>query len=138
MTPPRLRAVDLSPRYEFLDALPARLKEYVIANLHGALQSRVPAVLRLREALLDGRTPLASELEWPDGEFRESLLGGLEQSGVARFCKGEHELTEAVLLTVLDVVDEAEQTRQRMILSFIELASAEESARRHRELHGEG
>jgi hypothetical protein len=113
------------------------VKSATVANVHGKLEERVTAVLQFREALLDGKLPLTTELRWPDEACREALLEGLRRSAVVRYCKGEHDLTDSVLLTVLDVVSEAEQTRQRMILSFVELASAEEAMRRHREEHGE-
>lgn len=97
-------AGDLGRRYAQLDELPELLWEPALINPHGSLHHRVAGLLRWRRALLDGALPDAEQLGWPNAELAKPLLEELRRLELLRFCKSEGDLTDALLLSVLDAV----------------------------------
>lgn len=98
----------LSSRYAQLDELPELLFEPVLLNPHGQLPARVAGLLRWRAALLSGGLPSAGELGWPGPDLCTPLLDEIRRLDLPRFCKGEAELSDALLLSVLDAVARGE------------------------------
>lgn len=113
-------------RYEWLDALPERLFKPAINNVHGRLSARGDAMEVLRQALLAGRIPGEEELVWPSQDLRPALLDALRASGMATACQGDPELTDDILLFVLDAVDEADGFFDRAFVAFQTLAADED------------
>ncbi|MFO0611453.1 MAG: hypothetical protein U0414_02610 [Polyangiaceae bacterium] len=110
-------------RYEWLDALPERLFRPAVKNAHGRLTDRGHAMDVLREALLAGRVPGREELQWPSADLRPALTDALRASGIASACKGDPELTDDILLFLLDAVDEADGFFDRAFVAFQTLAA---------------
>jgi len=111
-------------RYAFIDAVPDRLFDAVIANAHGKLRPRTDAVLALRRALLDGALPAREQLAWPEPELRQPLLDALAGSGIARHCVANARLTDDVLAGLLGAADVA-QKRYDELLADLTLVARE-------------
>jgi uncharacterized protein with von Willebrand factor type A (vWA) domain len=102
----------------FLDEVPDGLYLPIVTHPLGDLRERAAAVLALRAALLEGRLPDA--LAWPAPPLGEALLGELRDLGIAPFCRGEPDLTDAVLATLLEaalVATERRDARLRALLA---------------------
>jgi hypothetical protein len=125
--PPGLEA--LEARYGILDVLPRRLLGATITNLHGELRDRAPALVALREALLEGRLPARDALPWPAPSLRDTLLTSLDATGVVPFCRDNPDVADAVLASVLEVAEDTTLLEQRMVLAFVQLAMLERAQR---------
>ena len=99
----------LGRRYAQLDELPESLWEQTLINPHGTLHDRVAGLLRWRRALLGGSLPDAEQLGWPDGGQANALSEEIRRLDLLRFCRGEADLTDALLLSVLDAVARGQQ-----------------------------
>lgn len=97
-------ARSLDERYAVLDQLPESLYQSVLLCPHGELRGRVEGLLRWRESLLAGALPTHEQARWPDSTLATPLLAEIERLGLPRFCQGEPELTDSVLLSVLSAV----------------------------------
>lgn len=118
----------LRSRYASLDALPRRLFAPIVTHLHGELEDRAESVVELRRALLRGELP-GSRLVWPSGELGEVLLESLGRSGIVALCRGEPDLTDEVLSTILDATAGAESLFFSASAHFAGLAIAEHRRR---------
>lgn len=103
-------------RYAALDRLPPGLYRPVVACIHGHLAARAEAVHALWDALLGGSLPPAAALPWPEPAYRDALLDNLARERLPALCQGERGVTEALLLDVLELVDEMDRLRDRMAL----------------------
>lgn len=115
----------LEPRYAYLDELPSSLVRPVVRHVHGELRARSTSVSALRTHLLDGRLPDPDVLAWPEPTLRDPLLAALGASGVIELCEANPELTEDVLLYILDAVHEAHRLYERGLVSFAALKARE-------------
>lgn len=123
-------ALALDRGYAFLDPLPAGLYAAVVTASHGDLAERARGVLGWREALLAGQLPDPQGLAWPAAPVRDAVLAELRALNLARFCRGEEELTDAVLLSVLELC-ELHQTQTALALpARLQALRAAELARR--------
>jgi hypothetical protein len=114
-------------RYAFLDLLPEKLFRPTVANIHGSVIPRGEAILELRESLLNGELPDNDAIRWPqDDEMRHALLDALRDANVAPYCSGDPEITDDVVLFVLEVVDDAHQFYDRALIAFHTLARKDE------------
>lgn len=95
----------LEEKYAFLDALPERLYDANLQCVHGTLRERTLGLLQWRAALLEGRAPEPSELAWPKPPHLGAICASLEELGIARFCRGQPELTDSLLGSVLEWLD---------------------------------
>lgn len=95
-------------QYEFIDLLPKRLFDPTVNHLHGALRPRALAVIALRNALLSGWVVGKEAMAWPEQPYRQALLESLSASGIARFCDANPEVTDDVILLVLEAVGRCE------------------------------
>lgn len=71
---------------------------------HGTLLERAAGVLAWRSALLKGGLPSVDGVAWPAPELRRAFVDVLGQLGLARFCRGNEALTDAVMQSLLDAL----------------------------------
>jgi uncharacterized protein with von Willebrand factor type A (vWA) domain len=116
-------------KYAALDALPKKLFVPVVQHVHGHVEERAASVVLLRAALLDGRTPDPAQLPWPGPELRATLFESLERSGVLAVCRGEPDVVDELLASVLDAVIGAETLCASATAHFAGLALAEHQRR---------
>lgn len=89
----------LSTRYAFVNDCPDHLLDDVIASPVGDLRERVAGVLAWRNALLEGGIPPKSK--WPPEAIDAPVRQALENLGLARYCRGQPELVDAVVRDIL-------------------------------------
>ena len=92
-------ATALERGYAFLDRCPEHLLDDVIVLPIGDLRERVHGICAWREALLGGRLPSIGT--WPPAGIAGPALQALDDMGIARFCKDQPELVDAILKDVL-------------------------------------
>ena len=92
-------ASSLERGYAFLDKCPDSLFEQVVTIADGTLQERVAGVVSWRDSLLAGRLP--AEGGWPPAEIARPARRALDILNLARFCRNQVELVDAVLRDVL-------------------------------------
>ncbi len=102
MTQPGFDARALTTRLAFLDELPDSIYAAVVTHPAGELGVRARSVLRFRQALLAGRIVPAVELPWLPAESAEAVVRQLTELEIARFCREEPSLADAVVLSVLE------------------------------------
>lgn len=131
-------ATSLQRRYAFLDDCPESLLPQVVTLPVGTLPERVAGVRTWREALLAGRLPAT---DWPATELAAPIRQALEQMDLARFCKDQPEVVDALLGDVLrsiahhaEVVGTEVATRLRELeaLERVRLEDAETKLARFR------
>lgn len=122
-----------SARYALLDQLPDELYQPVLVNPHGELLPRTAGVLRWREALLDGRLPDEADAGWPEPALLIPLHNELQELGLARYCRQEAQLADAVLLSILNAVAGAAHDFDRSFRQISERLTEEAQARRRAE-----
>lgn len=125
-------ARSLEARYSFLDDCPAALLDEVITLPVGTLEQRVAGVRDWREALLAGRLPAPSA--WPPEHLAAPLRSSLRDLGIARFCRGQPELVDALLADLLaGIARGAEALREEVSRRLRELECLERAASARRE-----
>lgn len=87
-----------------LERLPDSLYAAVVTGPGHDLDARIAGVVDLRAALLEGRVPQAFTLAWPPSPIKERVVGWLDESGLARRCRDTPDLTDAVMLSIIDEV----------------------------------
>lgn len=101
----RLDLYELENEYALIDLLPEALFAPVVTHSVGLPIPRTQSVLQLRHFLLEGRLP-DSELAWPSVELQKGLFSALEKLGIVRYCYGNAELVDALLLDILTALDQ--------------------------------
>jgi hypothetical protein len=96
-------ARDLEERYRVLDEFSPALYAAVLTHPLGSLEARATAIRLVRRALLGGGLPPEEALDWPERMVRKDLLDLLKSPGIARFCRDQPDLTDALLLGLLEV-----------------------------------
>lgn len=125
-------AGSLVRRYAFLDECPEHLLGDVISLPVGSLEQRVAGVRAWRDALLSGRLP--AETTWPAPEVASAIRAALVEMDVARFCKGQPELTDALILDLLAAIRaQTEITRSEVAARLQDLARLERERRESEE-----
>lgn len=89
----------LERRYAFLEQCPPSLIPAVVTLPRGTLDERVAGTRQWHDALLDGRLP--AEGTWPQAPVDVPVRQALGSLGLARFCKGQPDLVEAVMTDLL-------------------------------------
>jgi Mg-chelatase subunit ChlD len=110
----------VTPRYAPIDALPAALRDRVLAHSHGDLLARVRATLAMRASLLTGALPDATALPWPDVELQEQLVEELRAADLPAYCRGDEALTDEIVREWLDVVEGVVTFRRRALRALAE------------------
>ena len=85
-------ATELERDYAFLDECPERFLDTAITLPIGDLPGRVLGIRAWRDALLNGRLPVADV--WPGAEIAAPVRQALDAMGLVRFCKDLPELAD--------------------------------------------
>jgi len=93
-------AAALHHDYEFIDKCPEALLDQVVTLPLGNLVERVAGVDAWRQSLLRGEIPSAEG--WPTASVSAPVRTSLAELGIARFCKGEEALVDALMRDILD------------------------------------
>lgn len=102
MKPQIDRTSSISLRDAALERLPDALYAAVVTGSGHDLEARITGVADLRAALLDGRVPSAHTLPWPGSPIKERILSWLAASDLPRYCRETPDLTDAVVLSIID------------------------------------
>lgn len=144
---PAFDATSLDRRFTFLDDCPDALLQDVVMLPIGTLEERVAGTRRWRDALLAGRLP--PEGAWPRDPIGVPVRRALEEMALARFCKDQPDLVDALMKDVLAAFtrqSDAFQSRiteslrelealERTRLTQEEEARARHETRRERPIH---
>lgn len=117
-----MNASALAEAYAYLDNLPPPLYETVVTQQTTDLQGLVESVMTWRESLLEGGLPkLDAEVRpsWPESPVAEVVAGALDSLQLPRFCKGREDVTDEVLLMMLQLDREAPEALQRLLEDFV-------------------
>ena len=90
---------ELEQGYAFLDDCPDEFLPEIVTLPLGSLESRVRGIRAWRDCLLDGRLPPVGT--WPSPEIGNPARKAIDSLGFLRFCKGQPELVDALLHSVL-------------------------------------
>lgn len=114
----------LEQRYAFLDNCPEALLPEIVTLPLGSLPERVAGICRWRDALLAGTLPTTDV--WPPASIVAPVRRALVELGLARFCKDQPELVDAVLKDVLAAVGrQTEVMRHEVVARLRELEELE-------------
>lgn len=113
-------ARSLDEKYSFLDDLPSGLYEKVVTNLTGSLRLRTQTILHWRYQLLKGEIPSFSQFKWPDSNLQVALDSEFQKLNIARFCKDQNKLTDAVLSEVLDIISQSDKKQRTLYRSIFQ------------------
>jgi len=128
----------LNSRYAFIDECPESVVDEVITLTNGSLTDRVAGVLRWRDALLKGLLP-AVDNGWPLPSVGRPVLESLRQLGVARFCRDQQDLVDALLKDIIQAfrrqsdLRSAEVSRRLRELEDLERRRRVDAAQRKRQ-----
>ncbi len=92
-------AQSLDEHYAFLDDCPAHVFAEVVTMPIGTLQERVAGVSSWNDALLRGELP--TDDVWPPPEIAGPIRKALTELDIARFCRDQADLRDAVLKDVV-------------------------------------
>lgn len=99
---PAFEADALERRYAFLDDCPPSLIPAVVTLPLGSLDERVAGARRWYHALLAGHLPAHGT--WPDAPIDIPIRKALDSMELARFCKDQPELVEALMADILSAI----------------------------------
>ena len=107
-------------RLASLDGLTRSLWLGGMTNSQGSLESRLGALAGLRDELLTGREPKPEQWSWPPPPIALALNEAIARLGLARYCTGQQELTDTVLMSILFELD--------FIVDYVDRGASEEQA----------
>lgn len=118
----------LTDRYSFIDDCPSDLLPQLVTLPLGTLAERVAGVRAWRESLLKGAIP---QKPWPPGRVGNMLVSSLEELGIARYCKDQSEIVDALLSDLIAAVTRQQDEFESQIVARLdELAELEREHRR--------
>lgn len=109
----------LDNKFRYLDMLPESLFPAVVTHTGGELESRCQSFAQLRQSLLTGNE-LASPCPWLPEAVQERVLQRIEQSGIARYCKDNEEVTDALLLDLIAALERKKGAQRVLALQHFE------------------
>lgn len=92
-------------RLAALDALARKLWLGGLTNSQGCLEPRLESLAALRAGIFAGRLPPAAAWRWPPFPIAAALVDAIAGLGLARYCAGEEELSDTVLMSLLFHLD---------------------------------
>lgn len=119
-----------------LERLPDSLYAAVVTGPGYDLEARIAGVADLRIALLDGRVPQAHTLPWPASPIKEKIVAWLNESGLPRYCRETPDLTDAVMLSILEEATTVAPRTASHIEDIFQELLAIETARLRRKAQG--
>ena len=109
----------LNNQFSYLDLLPESLLSAVITHTGGELETRCQSFAQLHQSLLAGNE-LASPCPWLPSEVQQHVLEKIEQSGIARYCKDNEEVTDALILDLLNALERKQGIQRTLALQHAE------------------
>ena len=88
-----------------LDGLARSLWLGGLTNSQGSLEPRLDALAGLRRELIAGATAAPETWSWPPPPMARALSDAIARLGLARYCSGQPELTDTVLMSILFHLD---------------------------------
>lgn len=107
----RLAALDELARAQWLGGM---------TNSQGWLEPRLSALAALRHRLVAGHPPQADAGAWPAPPIAAAIAAAFAALDLARYCKGQRELADTVLLSLLFQLD--------LIVDYIDRGATEDEA----------
>jgi uncharacterized protein with von Willebrand factor type A (vWA) domain len=107
----RLAALDALARAHWLGGM---------TNSQGRLEPRLDALATLRSELFAGKAPLMTAVSWPPPAIAAALGKAVDALDLARYCHGQQELTDTVLMSILFHLD--------LIVDYVDRGAGEEQA----------
>ena len=104
MPPPRL----FEQREARLSALNALSRKHWLNGMvhsQGTLEPRLAALAGLRRGLLAGELPPAEAWQWPPAAIAAALDAAMTRLALTRYCTGQQELSDTVLMSILFHLD---------------------------------
>jgi uncharacterized protein with von Willebrand factor type A (vWA) domain len=92
-------------RLAALDALARKLWLGGLTNSQGGLESRLNALVAMRAGLHCGRLARVKAWLWPPSPIAEALNHAITGLGLAGYCKGQEELSDSVVMSILFHLD---------------------------------
>lgn len=103
----------LNNQFGYLNLLPESILPAVVTHTGGELEVRCQSFALLRQSLLLG-TELISPCPWLPEAVQHRVLERINQSGIARYCKDNEEVTDALILDLIAAL-ERKQGSQRVL-----------------------
>jgi len=120
-----------------LERLPDALYAAVVTGPGHDLDARIAGVAELRAALLAGSVPPTHSLPWPASPIKEKVAAWLNESGLPRYCRDQPDLTDAVMLSVIEEsTAAAHRTERKTEDIFRELVEIEAKRRKPQQAGG--
>jgi uncharacterized protein with von Willebrand factor type A (vWA) domain len=120
-----------------LERLPDSLYFAVVTGPGHDLDARIAGVTDIRAALLAGCAPSPHMLPWPASPIKDKVVAWLNESGLPRYCRDTPDLTDAVILSIIEEsIAAAHRQEQSADQIFRELAAIEEKRRKRQEVGG--
>jgi hypothetical protein len=107
----RLAALDGLARAQWLGSL---------THSQGWLEPRLAALAELRQNLSEGRGPKPDAQDWPPPAVAAAVAAAFAELDLARYCHGQAELTDTVLMSLLFQLD--------LIVDYIDRGASEADA----------
>ncbi|MBK6402973.1 MAG: VWA domain-containing protein [Rhodocyclaceae bacterium] len=76
-----------------------------MVHSQGTLEPRLAALVGLRRDLFAGKSPPANDWRWPPPAIAHALAAAIDELGLARYCAGQRELSDTVLMSILFHLD---------------------------------
>ena len=119
----------LDRSYSFLDDCPDRILDELIRLPGGNLETHVRGAMAWRTALLEGYLP--PDETWPERHIAAPVRRALGDMKIARFCKGQAELVDDLLIDIIESFSEQHRSmRSEVSRRLRELEALERSRRR--------
>jgi len=93
-----------------------------LTNSQGGLEPRLAALAGLREDLFSGRLATPENWNWPSPQIAGALHAAIGELELARYCSGQRELTDTVLMSLLFHLD--------FIVDYVDRGASEAEALR--------
>lgn len=131
------RVTCTSLRDSSLERLPDTLYAAVVTGPDRDLDARIKGVIELRTSLLAGTVPPAHALPWPGSPVKEKITAWLRESGLSRYCREMPDLTDTVMLSIINEATAADtRTGRNADQIFRELVAIEEKRRKPKQVGG--
>ena len=103
--PPPLLFEAAEGRLAALDGLARKLWLGGLTNSQGTVEPRLASLAALRDGIFAGRLAPAASWLWPPHPLADALNDAITGLGLARYCAGQEELSDTVLMSILFHLD---------------------------------
>lgn len=109
----------LDNQFSYIDQLPDSILPAVVTYTGGELADRCRSFTQLRQALLAG-TEQVSPCPWLPEPVQQRILERIDQSGIARYCKDNEDVTDALILDLIAALERKQGTQRVLALQHFE------------------